>query len=125
MAIDPARLTAPFRRPELLVFLPALALPLMWIGGQGMVAAFAVALPVFLFSARRIWPEPAAMPISNQVIARLDTVLQDRAKGGGQSGCFVVQFDDPSLLCDRVGRTRQSAILSASIARIRGGDAPR
>ncbi len=124
MAIDPARLTAPLRWHELLVFLPSLAVPLLWVGGQGVMLAFAFGLPLVLFVVRRIRREPDAVPISDQVITRLDSLLQDRANGGGQSGCFVVQFDDPSLLCDRVGRTRQSAILSASIARIRGAMRP-
>ena len=124
MPIEPALLTALLRRPELSALLPAVAVPFLWIGGQGMLLAFAVGLPLLLFFVRRIWPDPPAIPISDQVIGRLDAILRDSGPGGGQSGCFVVQFDDPSLLCDRVGRSRQSAILSGSIARIRGAMRP-
>lgn len=124
MAMDFARLTAFVRRPELLVFLPALAVPLLWIGGQGLLLAFAVSLPPVLLVARRLWPDVAAVPISDQVIARLDALMQDGDRSGGQSGCFVVQFDDPFRLCNRVGRTRQSEILAASIGRTRGALRP-
>lgn len=124
MPINPARLMALLRRPELLVFLPTLAVPVLWLGDRDMALAFAVAMPLVVLAIWRIWPAPDAIPISDQVIGRLDALLLDRASTGGQSGCFVVQFDDPSILCNQVGRARQSAILSASIARIRGAMRP-
>jgi EAL domain-containing protein (putative c-di-GMP-specific phosphodiesterase class I)/GGDEF domain-containing protein len=65
---------------------------------------------------------PRAM--SDQVIARLDDLLAEIGDKGGATGCFVLQFDDPAHLCDRLGRTRQSELLAASIARLRGAMRP-
>lgn len=74
--------------------------------------------------ARRFWPQPPAVAVSDQVTDRLDAILRDRSQGGRQTGCFVLQFDDTSWLCDRHGRVRQSEILAASIARLRGAMRP-
>jgi diguanylate cyclase len=124
MPSGPVRLSIALRRAENLVFLPALALPLYWLAGEAALLTLAVGLPIALLVGRRFWPEPAALPVSDQVIDRLDAVLHDVAQGAWQTGCFVVQFDGLSGLCDRLGRTRQSEILAASIARIRGAMRP-
>lgn len=86
--------------------------------------ALAVTLPLVLLLARRIWPVPAALPVSDQVIDRLDAALRDTQQDARQTGCLVLQFDDPSWLCDRHGRTRQSEILAACVARLRGAMRP-
>ncbi len=112
------------QRPELAVLLPALALALVWGWGIGALFGLAVGLPVALLLVRRPAPQPELLPVSDQVIQRLDAVLQDSAQGARQTGCFVLQFDDCSWLCDQHGRTRQSEILSACVARIRGAMRP-
>lgn len=112
------------QRPELAVFLPALALAVSWAGGEGALVALAVGLPLALVVLRRLWPTTAALPVSDQVINRLDAALRDTSQGARQTGCLVLQFDDPSWLCDRHGRTRQSEILAACVARIRGAMRP-
>lgn len=109
------------RRPDLAVFLPCLALLAFWFGGEAGLLALSVGLPLAVVLARRWLPEPQAVAVSDQVIDRLDAVLRDPSQ---QTGCFVLQFDDPSWLCDRHGRARQSEILAASIARIRGAMRP-
>lgn len=106
------------------MFLPALTLGVLWAGGEGALLALAVGLPVALLLLRRLLPVPAPVPVSDQVIDRLDAALRDRSQGMRQTGCFVLQFDDPSWLCDRHGRTRQSEILAACVARIRGAMRP-
>jgi diguanylate cyclase len=112
------------RRPELLVFLPALALAVLWTGGEQALLAVAVALPLALVLLRWLLPAPVSLPVSDQVIDRLDAALRDTSQGDRQTGCFVLQFDDTSWLCDRHGRTRQSEILAACVARIRGAMRP-
>jgi EAL domain-containing protein (putative c-di-GMP-specific phosphodiesterase class I)/GGDEF domain-containing protein len=112
------------RRPELAVLLPAFALVVFWAGGEGALFALAVGMPLVVWALRRVWPQPAALPVSDQVINRLDSALRDASQGARQTGCFVMQFDDPSWLCDRHGRTLQSEILAASVGRIRGAMRP-
>jgi len=124
MALGTFRLAAVLRRPETVVFLPALALLAFWSGGEGALLALAVGLPLVLLGAGWLWPLPPAVAVSDQVIDRLDAVLRDKSQGARQTGCFVLQFDDPSWLCDRHGRARQSEILAACIARIRGAMRP-
>lgn len=112
------------RWPEVAVFVPALILPLYWAGGQGALMVAALGLPLAVLLARRCWPQPPAGSASDQVIDWLEGVLQassaGRVPGPWQTGCFVLQFDDPSWLCDRHGRARQSELLASCIGRIKG-----
>jgi GGDEF domain-containing protein len=62
--------------------------------------------------------------MSDQVTARLDAALAEIGTKGGATACFVIQFDDPATLCNRLGRTRQSELLAACIARLRGALRP-
>ncbi len=111
------------RRPEVVALLPAAGLAVLWLGGEVALLALAAGLPLALALFSRFWPQ-SAVSVSDHVIDRLDGALRDRSHGARQTGCFVVQFDDPSWLCDRHGRTRQSEILAASVARIRGAMRP-
>jgi diguanylate cyclase len=106
------------------VILPILALLAYLAGGEAALAAMALLVPCgFLIGARSNLPETSGS-MSDQVIARLDAVLSEIAVKGGSTGCFVIQFDDPALLCGRLGRTQQSGLLAASIARLRGALRP-
>jgi EAL domain-containing protein (putative c-di-GMP-specific phosphodiesterase class I)/GGDEF domain-containing protein len=92
--------------------------------GQAGLLALALAGLGALAAARLAAGAPGAGSVSDQIIARLDAGLRDRGRTGRQTGCFVLQFDAPDLLCDRIGRSRQSDILSACIARLRGALRP-
>jgi EAL domain-containing protein (putative c-di-GMP-specific phosphodiesterase class I) len=98
--------------------------PLAWLaygaGGEAALLVFALAVPMVAALARLVWPRGSAGAQCDQVIARLDAALRDQ----GQTGCLVLQFDGPDLLCDRLGRSRQSAVLAACIARLRGALRP-
>lgn len=102
------------------IMVPILALPAFWIGGEIALALLALALPLGGLLACLARGESGPASVSDQVIARLDSTVQEMATKGGSTGCFVIQFDDPALLCDRHGRARQSALLAACIARLRG-----
>lgn len=108
------------RRPELAVFLPLVTLTAFWVGGEGALLALTLCLPAMVLVVRRLLPTKPAAAMSDRVIDRLDAVLRD----GGRTGCFVLQFDDLVPLCDRLGRTRQSGLLAACIARLRGAMRP-
>lgn len=117
-------MTALLRRPELALGLSALAFAVYWIAGERALLVLSAGLPLAFFLAGRLVSEAPVAAVSDQVIDRLDAVLSDRTQGPHQTGCFVLQFDDPSWLCDRHGRTRQSEILAACIGRIRGAMRP-
>ena len=111
-----------FRWPELGLFLPVLGLPAYLVLGQEEVLILAAGLPLLALLLRRALP-PAGQPaVADQVIATLDAALG--AGQGRQTGCLVLQFDTLHSVCDRLGRARQSEILAASVARIRGALRP-
>ena len=124
------------RRPELMVFLPAVTLAAFWFGGEEALIFTALAAPLiftisgaFRFNDRAKLHMPdglSGLALRPQVIAMLDTALQDSASGGRMTGCLVVQFDEAGLILDRYGRAAQAEVLLRSAERIccalRGGD---
>ncbi|MCU0827704.1 MAG: GGDEF domain-containing phosphodiesterase [Tabrizicola sp.] len=111
-------------RPEMAVLLPIFALAAFQTGGEVGLILFSLCLPVTLLLIWRRLPSPLAAAISDQVIDRLDMILRDTMATTRQTGCLVVQFDDPMQLCDRLGRARQSEVLAACVARLRGALRP-
>jgi diguanylate cyclase len=109
---------------HLAAMIPVAGLLAFWAGGEVGLAALAAALPlgVLVQGSRKVEDVPQA--VSDQVITRLDTTLAEIGASGGATGCLVIQFDDPANLCDRLGRTRQSELLAATIARLRGAIRP-
>lgn len=109
---------------QILALLPLLALSAFWVGGEAALVALATALPLAILAVGRD-PKPVDPgAVSDQVIARLDAMLAETRARGGSTGCFVIQFDDAAHLCDRLGRARQSEVLSACVARLRGALRP-
>jgi diguanylate cyclase len=109
---------------QILALVPLVTLVAFWVAGELALASLALALPLAVLAlGRRQQPEPAGA-MSDQVIARLDASLAEVKANGGATGCLVIQFDDAALLCDRLGRARQSEVLSACVARLRGALRP-
>ncbi len=117
-----SRVSAPAR--PAFAGLPLLALPAFWLGGEVALAVLAVSVPLALLLTGLGRRTGDPVPVSDQVISRLDATLQDGAAKEGTTGCFVIQFDDPGHLCDRHGRARQSELLAACIARLRAALRP-
>jgi diguanylate cyclase len=118
------RTTGFTRRMQATALVPLVALAAFWAGGETALAGLALALPLGVLALGRAAPDARPTAMSDQVIARLDVALADAAAKGGTTGCFVIQFDNPALLCDRHGRSRQSELLAACIARLRGALRP-
>ncbi len=110
-------------RAELILCLLILGVAAYWIGGEIGLIALTTGFPVAFGLSRRCWPI-RAVATSDRVIDRLDAGLREAAQSGWQTGCLVVQFDDPMGLCDRHGRVRQSEALAASVGRLRGALRP-
>lgn len=109
---------------QLVAILPILGLVTYWAGGEVAMLVLAAALPVGVLVARVHLGRAAPLPMSDQVIDALDRILGEIGTKGGATGCLVIQFDDPALLADRLGRTRQCEVLAGSIARLRGALRP-
>ena len=124
------------RRPEVMVFFPALALAAFWFGGEQTLILTALAAPfIFTISGALGFQTTAKLPpldgLSNialrpQVISMLDHALQNGASGNKMTACLIVQFDDAGLIVDRHGRAAEAEVLLRSAERIcsalRGGD---
>ncbi|MGV8955840.1 MAG: putative bifunctional diguanylate cyclase/phosphodiesterase [Cypionkella sp.] len=123
------------RRPEVLIFAPAVALAAYWIAGERSLILASLLAP-FLFAmtgqraeARNIARLPdilEGLSLRGQIIGELDTILKEAPLKGHSTACFVVQFDDSDQLIDRFGRAAQMEVLARSAERIcavlRAGD---
>lgn len=89
-----------------------------WV--PGVILALGLLLPFTIAATRHLLPAGNGGAMSDRVIDRLETAI----RSGGRTGCFVLQFEDLAPLCDRIGRTRQSAILAACFSRLRGSLRP-
>lgn len=104
--------------------LPLAGLLAYWVGGEPGLTAVTAALPLAVMLRGRRTPPRLPDAVSDLVIAGLDSTLVETSVNGGATGCFVIQFDDPGQLCNRLGRARQSELLAATIARLRGALRP-
>lgn len=128
---------AQLRRPELMVFLPALTLAAFWLGGEEVLILTALGAPLLFAIAgafRFADPPFAALPdalggvsMRSRIVALLDQIFHDAPVTGRTTACLVVLFDDAERLLDRHGRAAQTEILARSAERLcaalREGDA--
>lgn len=114
----------PAQSRQIAAMVPVAGLLAYWVGGELLLTTLAVALPLLVLALG--WTVRPGLPeaMSDQVTARLDSALAETGAKGGATACLVIQFDDPATLCNRLGRTRQSELLAACIARLRGALRP-
>ena len=121
-------LLAQFRRPELMVFIPAITLAAFWLGGERMLVLTALAAPLFfaIGGAFRFPPGNSAgvpdaltgLAMHPQIVTLMDDILRETPVTGMTTACLVVQFDDANALLDRHGRAAQTEILARSAERL-------
>ncbi len=119
---------AQLRKPELMVFLPAVTLAAFWLGGERVLIMVALGTPLIFAMAgafRFEAPGPASvadglsgLALRPKVIAMMDVMLRDGPVTGRSTACLVVQFDDAVVLLDRHGRAAQTEILTRSAERL-------
>ena len=124
----PARLTFELmRRPEMILFLPAITLAAFWYGGERVLVLVALGAPlVFAMAGAFQQSDPApALPdalnglgLRAQVVSVLDAILKDEPISGKTTACLVVQFDDIDQILDRHGRAAQTEVHTRSAERI-------
>ena len=129
-------IVAQLRRPESMVFVPAVTLAAFWLGGERMLILTARGAPMlfaiagaFRFTGAGIAPLPDALnglALRPQIVTLMDRILRDGPAGGLTTACAVVQFDDAPALLDRHGRAAQTEILARCAERLcaslRSGD---
>lgn len=116
------------RRPELMVFLPALTLAAFWLGGEEMLILTALGAPLaftiagaFRFAEA---PRPAlpdalgGLALRPHLLAVLDRAYRDAPLYGTTTACLVVQLDDAEGLAHRHGRAAQTEVLARSSERL-------
>lgn len=120
MVLALSRFLSALRPSGIAAAVPLVALGAFWLGGETALLILAMLVPAGLLLFGAVLPVTPVQAMSDQVIERLDTALGDHSRGAGQTGCLILQFDEPSLICNRIGRTRQSELLATCIARLRG-----
>lgn len=122
------RLGPILRRPELLVFLPAISLAAYWVGGESIMMMTALGLPLLFATTgafRGVDDANSALPdalrglaLRQDITKLMDKTLRDAPVTGKSTACFVVQFDDADVLLDRHGRAVQTEVLARSSERL-------
>ena len=129
-------LAGQLRRPEWMVFVPAVTLAAFWLGGERMLILTALATPLifaiagaFKFSTgvHAILPDVLnGLALRPQIVVIMDKILRDAPITGMTTACAVVQFDEMDDLVDRYGRAAQTEILTRCAERLcstlRAGD---
>ncbi len=116
------------RRPELMVFVPAITLAAFWLGGEEILILTAIGLPLIsaLGGAFKQGDGPnvgapdgfGSLSARPQIIGVMDRILRDAATTGRNTACLVLQFDDADVLLDRHGRAAQTEVVARSADRI-------
>ena len=129
-------LGAQLRRPELMVFLPALTLAAFWLGGEEVLILTALAAPLIFTIAgafRFTDPSPPGLPdalgglaLRPQILQVFDRAYRDVPMTGATTACLVVQLDEAEDLARRHGRAAQTEVLARTAERLcsalRSGD---
>jgi EAL domain-containing protein (putative c-di-GMP-specific phosphodiesterase class I)/GGDEF domain-containing protein len=116
------------RRPEWMVFLPAITLAAFWLGGESVLAITAIGMPLAFavagsFHLRQeqklqLGMGASALSLHNHVVDRIDEILRETPFTGKLTACLVVQFDGAEKLLDRHGRAAEMTVLTRSAERI-------
>ena len=118
-----------FRRPDMLAFLPATMLAAFWLGGEVVLLAVALAMPLGLallrpFGAPFAGEEPAdpvtGLPLRPTVVARLDQSLAGPGRGGRGVACLVIGLDEVEEITARFGHAGFAQVMRRTGERLQG-----
>lgn len=126
------RVMAWLRKPELMVFLPAVTLAAFWLGGEQVLLATALGAPLLFMIAGAFrfqsdlsqgLPQGLAQGLDGlafrpQIVSMLDQAMADQPVTGRSTACLVLLMDEADLLLDRHGRATQGEVLARSAERI-------
>lgn len=116
------------RRPEMILFLPAITLAAFWFGGERVLVMVALGAPLVFAVAGAFHQTEIGGPalpdalgglgLRAHVVAALDAVYKDEPITGKTTACLVVQFDDMDQVLERHGRAAQTEAFARSAERI-------
>ena len=123
------RIGAVLRRPEMMVFLPALTLAAFWLGGERALILAALGLPVVigLFGAASLREADLLAPVTRatggmvtppQIVTALDAILGIGPATGLTTACIAVRFDDMDRLAARFGKPAADEAMRSCVERI-------
>lgn len=116
------------RRPELLAFLPGATLMAFWLGGEGWLVIVALTVPVIYLLAGLRGGTPGDTParsrdhpaMRDELVARLEAVLDGIAGDGRRTACLVIGIDDAAALRERHGQSAWETLLTRTGERLGG-----
>ncbi len=91
--------------PQALAFLPALVLGGFWLGGEPVLLAIALAVPLGLAWVRHFAPPPIRLEREDDFERQLQETLDLARNCLRRMGCAIVEIDDYDTLLDRHGTT--------------------
>lgn len=116
------------RRPEIMVFIPAVTLSAYWLGGERALMLVALGAPLVATMAGAFRQAPLGqmtlpdaldgLALRPQIVGLMDKILKDAPVTGLTTGCVVVQFDEMEDIVDRYGRIAQTEILTRCAERL-------
>ena len=116
------------RKPEWIVFVPALTLAAFWLGGEKVLILVALGAPLvfaiagaFRLNDDQVTDLPEALSglaLRQHIVGSLDTLLRDSPVSGRTTACLVMLFDGMDQLVDRHGRAAQTEVLARTAERI-------
>lgn len=122
-------LTTSLAGPQMLAFLPALALAAYWIGGEPALILASLGAPLVYAAGRGFTRSgvPLAacdavtgLALRDRLEQALDHALQIQASSTRKTACFMVQLDDPDVISDRHGRATSENLQLRIADRLRG-----
>ncbi|WP_239520669.1 GGDEF domain-containing phosphodiesterase [Pseudooceanicola aestuarii] len=116
--------------PQMLAFVPAMALSAYWLGGEAALIVVTLGLPLAYslggaFARPGRWKGPdrdglTGLPHPDQVIDMLNAALNPRLATHRPTLCIVLRLDDIETLGHRLGRDGLASAQVATAARLRG-----
>lgn len=115
--------------PQMFAFLPTAMLAGFWLGGEALLMAVALLLPVVFFlagsGARPNRNMPATDPVTglmlrHDLVESMDGFLRDQARAGRSTSCIVIALDDADEVADRFGHAGFAQVLRRTGERLSG-----
>ena len=105
------------QRPQVLAFLPAAVLSSFWIGGELLLLATALGIPLLLVFAEQESVK-GFRPGNRNLEDELDANLSIARRKAMKTACFIIEIDDHPSILDRFGTAAMAEIMTQTQTRI-------
>lgn len=105
------------QKPQVLAFLPAAVLASFWVGGELLLLATALGIPLLLAfteheDAKGIWPG------NRKLEDDLETTLSIARRKAMKTACFMIEIDNQSSILERFGTAAMADIMKQTQTRM-------